>query len=219
MNRGRNPDVDCPLCGSTRIALRLRAASRSYLGCTRCTLIFVPPGERLSPEDELARYRLHRNDVYDPRYRQFLAPLAEAVLAVTAADTHGLDFGCGPGPALAHLLEAAGRRVTLYDPFFAPDERVWSRMYDFIVASEVFEYLHRPGFELDRLFGVLRPGGVLGIMTTFVPPREADFAAWHYLRDPTHVCFYSPTTFEHIAQHWNACAEFRAPNVVLLMRT
>ncbi|GIS59730.1 MAG: hypothetical protein CM1200mP2_19550 [Planctomycetaceae bacterium] len=36
-----------------------------------------------------------------------------------------------------------------------------------------------PGEELDRLWGCLSPGGVLGIMTKRVLDHEA-FSRWHY---------------------------------------
>ncbi|MBK9120030.1 MAG: methyltransferase domain-containing protein [Phycisphaerales bacterium] len=132
-------------------------------------MIYLPRNVRLSAADELTRYRLHRNDVHDPGYLRFLAPLADVVLRATTAAARGLDFGCGPGAAFGRMLEDAGRTVRSYDPLFAPDEQVWARTYDFIVASEVFEHLYHPRDELNRRFGVLRPGGVLGVMTSFVP--------------------------------------------------
>ena len=73
-------------------------------------------------------------------------------------------------PALAAMLRERGLTVALYDPFYAPDESVWSRAYDFITATEVLEHLHEPARELDRLFAALRPGGWLGVMTK--PMRE-----------------------------------------------
>lgn len=208
----------CPLCEAPRPRFRHQDRSRCYIECTQCGLIYVPRSAHLSRTLELERYRLHENDVDDAGYRRYLAPLAEAILGSTGPGARGLDFGCGPGPALARMLEAAGRQMTLYDPFFSPDEGAWSAEYDFIVASEVFEHLHHPRAELDRLFGVLRGGGVLGVMTCFVPQFEADFAKWHYLNDLTHVCFYGRAVFEHIASHWNAGVAFPAPNVVLLTK-
>ena len=43
---------------------------------------------------------------------------------------HGLDFGCGTGPALADMLIKEGFKVSLYDPFFYPDKDVLSKQYD-----------------------------------------------------------------------------------------
>ncbi len=131
------------------------------------------------------------------------------------AGAEGLDFGCGPGPVLATLLTAEGRRTVCYDPYYAPDEQVFSRTYDFITASEVLEHLHHPRFELDRLFRALRPGGWLGVMTQ-APPEGDGFERWPYLRDRTHVAFYSRATFEFVAAHWAATPVFLAGGVTLL---
>lgn len=195
-----------------------RAVSRRFLRCASCELIFVPPEDQPTALEEQARYALHQNDPADARYRRFLAPLAEAVLHATPQGAAGLDFGCGPGPALAAMLSEAGRSTTLYDPFYAPDASVWSRTYDFIVAAEVFEHLHRPRFELDRLLSVLRPGGVLGVMTGFAPSTAVEFAQWHYVRDPTHVCFFNRRTFAYIATRWRTAVHFPSHNVALLVR-
>lgn len=208
----------CTLCGATDVRDFCRAVSRRFLRCADCGLLFIPPEDLPAALDERARYACHQNDPADARYRRFLSPMAEAILNATEQGAVGLDFGCGPGPALAHMLSEAGRVIMLYDPFFAPDEAVWSRVYDFIVATEVFEHLHRPAFELDRLFGALRTSGVLGIMTAFAPDTAAEFAQWHYIRDPTHVCFFSRRAFEYIAMRWGATVRFPAQNVALLVR-
>ena len=63
----------------------------------------------------------------------------------------GLDFGSGPGPALACMLRESGYEVALYDSFYEPDEAVLNDRYDFICATEVVEHLSRPGWELHRL--------------------------------------------------------------------
>lgn len=212
------PDHPCPLCHHPAAAEFHRDKSRTYYRCTRCALLFVDPAERPARDAEKARYDLHQNDPDDPGYRSFLSHLANAIIQATPPTAAGLDFGCGPGPALARMLEESGRSVTLYDPFYVPDESALSRQYDFIAASEVFEHLHRPAYELDRLFAALRPGGVLAVMTSFLPPTKAEFADWYYARDPTHVCFYDHQVFEFIANHWRAAVQFPARNVALLRR-
>ena len=57
----------------------------------------------------------------DAGYRRFLSKLADPLMARLAPGARGLDYGCGPGPALAAMLREAGHEVALYDPFFAPD--------------------------------------------------------------------------------------------------
>ena len=208
----------CPLCGSLECVEIHRDRRRGYLRCAGCGLIHVSPEARLDAAAERSRYALHRNHPGDDGYRRFLSRLADPLLAVVPVGAVGLDFGCGPGPVLAEMLRAAGRPTAIYDPFFAPDEAVWTRTYDFITASEVFEHLFDPAAELNRLFAALKPGGVLAVMTSFVPASPEAFANWHYLLDETHVCFYDRRVFEYIADRWSAAARFPADNVVMLCR-
>lgn len=205
----------CPLCGGTALSLFHRDRRRDYLQCGDCRLVFVPPDQYLSAARERAEYDLHRNDPADPGYRRFLSRLAQPLLQRLAPHSEGLDFGSGPGPALALMLSQAGHRVALYDVFYCTDTAVLQRPYDFITATEVAEHLHHPGEELDRLWSLLRPGGVLGLMTKLVIDADA-FARWHYKNDLTHVCFFSRDTFAWLAQRWGAQLAFIGNDVILL---
>jgi len=207
----------CPLCGTVGPALYYRDLARSYWQCARCALVFVPPAERLDLAAERAHYDTHRNDPDDSGYRRFLGRLAEPLIARLPANAAGLDFGCGPGPALAAMLRERGLSVRLFDPFYAPDESVWSRSYDFITATEVLEHLHAPARELDRLFSAVRPGGWLGVMTRPIKAPPA-LANWRYIRDLTHVCFYARQTFDYIGERWGAAVEVIEEDVVLLRK-
>jgi hypothetical protein len=115
------------------------------------------------------------------------------------------------------MLGEAGHRVSLYDPFYQPDRAALSARYAFITATEVVEHLHRPGQELELLWSLLEPGGWLGIMTKLVIDREA-FRHWHYKNDPTHVCFFSRTTWRRWAAGRGVRPLFEAPDVILLQR-
>ncbi|HFD81604.1 MAG TPA: class I SAM-dependent methyltransferase [Gammaproteobacteria bacterium] len=207
----------CPLCAATDSDDFFRDRRRSYQQCRHCRLVFVPPRYHLSPETEKAEYDLHRNDPHDPGYRRFLGRLFEPVRRRLPVGSRGLDFGCGPGPALALMFAEAGYPMSVYDPFYADVPQRLRQRYDFITATEVVEHLRRPGEELQRLWRLLEPGGLLGIMTKRVIDREA-FAGWHYRRDPTHVCFFSDETFEWLAQCWGAGLEFVGNDVVILAR-
>jgi SAM-dependent methyltransferase len=187
----------CPVCRAPSLPL-LRVDGRDYWRCPHCEARFLDPRQLPSAEVERAHYLLHENDPADLRYRRFLARLADPLLARLMPASSGLDYGCGPGPALAAMLEEEGHTVALYDPFFHPDEAALRRSYDFVTCSEVLEHFHRPALELDHLDSLLRPGGWLAVMTCF-QTDDARFAAWHYRRDPTHVVFWRAATFEAVA--------------------
>ena len=177
--------------------------------------MFVPPEQYLSAWAEKAEYDLHQNSPDDDGYRNFLSRLTEPLLERLSPGSVGLDFGCGPGPALSSMFAGAGHQMTLYDPFYAPDMTVFDGKYDFITATEVVEHLHRPGEELERLWAALQPGGWLGVMTKMVIDREA-FGRWHYKEDQTHVCFFSKEVFAWLAERWQVTAVFVGNDVVLL---
>ena len=91
---------------------------------------------RLSPEQEREIYQLHDNDPSHPGYRTFLSKLTEPLLERLPSGASGLDFGCGPGPALAQMLEAEGMAVSLYDPYFYPSAVALDQTYDFITCFQ-----------------------------------------------------------------------------------
>lgn len=213
---------DCPLCGtpsgpSTRLfCLDFRRGWR-YWRCTVCRLSWRDPGQRPDPNAERAQYELHENDPADPGYQQFLKRVSEPLLARLAAESRGLDFGAGPGPALARMLAAAGHSVTLYDPFFHPETAALTRRYDFITCTETAEHFHRPRIEFDRLDDLLKSGGLLALMTGRLD-EDARFGRWHYRHDPTHVCFYRPQTMEWIRNHYGYDRVHEKGDVILFRK-
>ena len=207
----------CPLCRQAGAEPYHADSRRTYLCCGRCGFVFVPPEFHLIPAAERAEYDRHQNAVDDPGYRSFLARLAEPLAVRVPPPAAGLDFGCGPGPALVAMLREKGFRMAAYDPFYAPDPSVLVPGWDFITATEVVEHLRWPGWELRRLAGLLRPGGWLGIMTKLVLDQER-FAGWHYIRDPTHVGFFSRETFQWWAEAEGLGLELAGDDVILLQR-
>lgn len=204
----------CPLCHSEADWF-LTADSMDYFRCPTCALRFVDAAVRPHRSAEFAHYQHHENDVDDPRYRAFLSRLADPLLKMLKPGSVGLDYGCGPGPALAAMLCEAGHKMDVSDPFFAPDPAPLSRQYDFITCTEVAEHFHDPAAEFKRLASMLRPGGFLGVMTCF-QTEDARFEGWHYRKDPTHVVFYREETFRWIARKLDWHVQFPRKDVAVL---
>ena len=209
--------IACPVCRATRTEPLLQIDGRDYWRCPRCAARFLDPRQQPSPEQELNHYRQHRNDPADAGYRRFLSRLAEPLLERLAPASQGLDYGCGPGPALAAMLREQGHRVALYDPFFEPDRAPLQTSYDFITCSETAEHFHRPAEEFDRLATMLRLGGWLALMTCF-QTDDARFAGWHYRRDPTHVVFYREETLRYLAAERGFSCVIPTKDVALMRR-
>lgn len=207
----------CPLCGENSVRYYHHDSHRPYLLCSQCDLVFVPRQYLLSKADEKAHYDTHENNPDDHRYRQFLSRLLIPLKGKLQPDARGLDFGSGPGPTLSVMLEELGFRMNIYDAFYANEPSVLRHEYDFITMTETVEHLHQPGQELERLWFILKPEGYLAIMTQLIQDKAA-FSRWRYIRDPTHVCFFSRTTFMWLARHWQAVVEFANSDVILLQK-
>jgi hypothetical protein len=213
---------ECRLCGSTDPALFFKGGKasgfRNFLRCPICDLVFVPEEFFSDRDSEESQYLLHNNDVNDPDYRAFLGRLYYELKPHLAYGAKGLDYGAGPGPALVGMMRDDGFEVRIYDPFFHPDTGVLDESYDFITCTETVEHFRQPSFEFKRLDAMIRQGGWLGVMTSMLDDWSA-FPAWHYHRDPTHICFYSRTTMRWIAGEYSWEVAFPRQNVTLFRKT
>lgn len=205
----------CPLCSGPDIASLAEVQSRRYLACEACGLAFMDRLDLPTRSREREIYALHRNDPEDLRYRAFLDRLALPLAERLRPGMSGLDYGAGPGPALVRMLCERGYPTVAWDPLYAPCDALLAARYDFVTCTEVAEHFHRPREEFDRMASLLRPDGWLAVMTQW-RPADHDFAAWHYLRDPTHVSLYGEPTFRWIAGQYGYALEMPAPNVALL---
>lgn len=229
MSRMNCRDHACPLCGGKEASLYYqdnnKRSTRPYFQCLTCSLVFVPAIYYLTAEQEKAEYDLHENDLQDAGYHQFLQRFWQPFKACLAEQgaNHGrlsgaeiLEFGCGPGPALAGIMENDGYSVSKYDYFYFPDKVVLQTgAYDGISATEVIEHLHKPKQVFESWLGYLKPDGVLGLMTKLVKDQQA-FANWHYKNDLTHVCFYSQATFQWLANHYGLILQIIGNDVIVL---
>ncbi|MEC5293317.1 class I SAM-dependent methyltransferase [Aurantimonas sp. C2-6-R+9] len=177
----------------------------------------MDPCQHPSREAEYAHYLHHENHPDDPCYRRFLTKLTELLLAHLPEGSRGLDYGCGPGPALGAMLGEAGHEVALFDPFFHPDPAPLNQTYDFLTCTETAEHFHRPAEEFDRLMALVRPGGWLAIMTCF-QTDDARFRDWHYRKDPTHVVFYREETMRYLTAFRNWSCDVPVKDVALMRR-
>ena len=175
--------ITCPLCFSEKNSKFHQDDFRKYHQCINCRFVFVPFKYHLSASEEKERYDSHNNNPKDPRYRDFLSQLTNPLNDLISDGSLGLDFGCGPGPTLSVMLEEQGYSVELYDKYYANDHSVLDKEFDFITLTEVLEHLYDPIFELERLTSILKPMGVLAIMTQTLT-KDVDFKTWYYKNDP-----------------------------------
>lgn len=195
---GTTPDINllCSLCGTaaeTKISLR----DRNLFRCVHCGLVFADRASHLPREKAKARYLLHENNIQNQGYRDFLNRAVQIARPFLSAGSRGLDYGCGPEAALSKLLTAEGFLMSNYDLFFY--DHPLSPPYDFIFSTECFEHFAEPRQDIQKVLSLLRPGGILAIMTELWD-NSTDFKRWHYASDPTHVSFYSQAALAYICE-------------------
>ena len=110
----------CPICLGTNVFSFQLIGFIEYFRCKSCLGLFTDPESRLSPQEEKERYSLHNNDVDDPEYRKFLSKLYDPLIKKLKKESTGLDYGCGPGPALASMLREEGFSVDGLGVFSIP---------------------------------------------------------------------------------------------------
>ncbi len=208
----------CPLCHSSSTALYSSHKTGEYWQCKECSLVFVLPESRLDEQAEKERYDLHTNSSDDPHYREFLSKVFDPVSVRIKPGAFGLDFGSGPGPTLSKMFEESGFRMNIYDHFYAKDEKVLEKRYDFITSTEVVEHLYDPHTILDSLWSMLKENGLLALLTQPYPAQDT-FDAWYYKNDPTHVCFFSPETMSWLEKKWDAKLEMIGKDIFIFTRS
>ena len=191
----------CIICDSQE--LKVLDSEDKYYFCSNCKAIFIERKRIVEAETEKKRYEGHDNTHQNEGYVKMLELFLEKSVFPFIANTDNvLEFGCGPGPVLASLLEREDYQVDKYDPYFYPEKVFENKKYDLITSTEVFEHFSDPRQEMELLTSHLKDGGYLAIMTSFHPGLE-EFADWWYKWDPTHIVFYNLNTFQKLAKDYN----------------
>ena len=230
----------CPICQSPRmdalppparwIGRDVFAPVAGKLGlarCRDCDLVFVNP--RPAP-DLLARfytspgYVCHAADGSELAARKALARLGElGRLAPPRPGARLLDYGCGGG-ALLRVAREAGWNAIGYDiggaalascrrqglPVTSDLDSLSGQRFDAIVLIHVLEHLSDPCAVLERLRGLLAPGGRLCIEVPNARSLRATLAApelasrlgldERYRAFPIHLDYYCKRTLPRLLE-------------------
>ena len=191
----------CKICGFTTREIN-HPKFGSYHYCERCEFISKDEEYIVSHKEELSIYNNHNNSIEDPRYVEFFYKfLEDAVFKYVGEGKNGFDFGSGPSPVLAQILEKYhDYNMDIYDLFYAKEKTYIGKQYDLITSTEVVEHLINPMPYFKLFFELMKNDGILAIMTLFHKNDDEYFKAWHYIRDNTHISFYTPKTFHYIAK-------------------
>lgn len=192
----------CKICGSKHMkTYRHPKFGMTFHECLECEVIYKDLDQKISLTDEKKVYDLHENSIENEGYVNFLSNFVDSALYPFLKSGKLLDFGSGPEPVLKSILEDKYLfEVDIYDYFYAPQQSVFKDTYDGITSTEVFEHLWNPMDVLKKLKSILKKDGILAIMTLFHPKDQMTFFDWFYIRDPSHVTFYTPKTFKIMSE-------------------
>jgi hypothetical protein len=156
----------------------------------------------ISPEEELFIYNLHNNSIHDSGYVDYFKRFIDkSIMSQTLYGREGLDFGSGPSPVLAMILEREYHfKMDIYDLFYAPEKVYIGKKYDLITSTEVVEHFMDPMAYFKLFRSLMKEDGLLAVMTKFHPLNNDKFLKWHYIRDDSHISFYSQETMKKIAE-------------------
>lgn len=195
-------DTTCKICGTETYAIIQKKLRITYHRCPVCDFISKESSQILTPEEEFAEYNLHQNSLDDSGFVAYFKRFIDnAIIPFVSPNPKGLDFGSGPSPVLAEILKRDYHfDMDIYDLFYAPEKLYSGQTYDLVTSTEVVEHLMDP-LEYFKLFHtLLNPDGLLSIMTQFHPQTDQDFLSSHYVRDMTHISFFSLKTMEVVAE-------------------
>ena len=91
------------------------------------------------------------------------------------------------------------------------------KKYDVVTCSEAIEHFSNPELEWRRLWALLKPKGILAIMTQ-LRSFEKKFCDWWYIRDLTHISFFSEATFSWLAHRDHLESSKHGNSVILFQR-
>jgi hypothetical protein len=191
----------CKICDASVKTIIDRKKSLTYYRCIDCGFIYLDETQMVDRVREKAQYDQHHNSLENQGYVQMFESFIDNSIMPFHQSIHKvLDFGSGPTPVFSILLKNRGFEVDIYDLFYAPEKVYEDKTYDLITSTEVFEHLSKPLETLELLVCHLNKHGYIVLMTKFPPQEDEVFLNWWYRRDPTHISFFTPKSFEVMAE-------------------
>lgn len=194
--------MECKICGAPTRKFYDKQFDNDYFYCASCEFIARDEEKIVNQTMEKSTYDQHQNTYENEGYvNMFKDFLDRAVMPYVREGKSGLDFGSGPGPVLSQLLSKEYKYdMAIYDLYYAPQTTYKNTTYDLLTCTEVVEHLKDPLSYFKHFKELVKPGGVIGIMTLFHPRDDSKFCDWHYRRDMTHIAFFTPKTMEKISE-------------------
>ncbi len=191
----------CKICNRSTTTLVDEKTSKIYYKCLNCEYIYLDEKFYIDEDKEKKHYDKHHNNLESLGYVKMFEDLVkEFVLPFAGKIKTALDFGCGEGEVLPIVLERNEIICDRYDLFYFPKKVYEDKIYDLVLSTEVIEHLIDPLSMLKELVSHIKKDAYLVVMTAFHPEDDDKFLKWWYIRDITHIGFFTIKTFEFIAK-------------------
>ena len=191
----------CKICKKDTRVIKDKKKELFYYRCLSCGFVSLDDEFIVDKESEKAKYEMHENSFESHGYVKMFEDFIEKAIAPYEENIENvLEFGCGSGPVLAELLRRREMEVDQYDLYFYPKKVYEGKKYDLITSTEVFEHLKKPIEVLELLAKHTNDNGYIVLMTKFPPVDDREFLAWWYRRDVTHISFFTPESFDVMAE-------------------
>ncbi len=191
--------MKCQICNNETVLIK-DIDEKEYVACKNCHIIQLKKEYHINKNLEKKQYDYHNNSFENKGYVQMFENFLDFFYKYLETTEYALDFGSGPNPVLAKILKNRGfENVDYFDKFYQPKKVYEGKKYDLITSTEVFEHLTNPKNTLNLLKNHLKKDGILAVMTLFHSNKHNEFLKWWYKRDPTHITFYTPHSFEVLA--------------------
>lgn len=208
----------CKICSASTTLIKNHKTDKDYCRCTECDYIFLDEKFYIDEARERLHYDKHHNNFSCHGYVEMFEDLIDEFVPLSEIED-ALDFGCGEGEVLPVLLERNRVSCDRYDLFYFPQKVYKDRSYDLIVSTEVVEHLESPFEVLKELTSHLKEDAYLLLMTRFHPQNDEKFLEWFYIRDITHIGFFSLETFEYLADKLSLeIVKHNSKNTILLRK-
>ncbi|XMB72897.1 class I SAM-dependent methyltransferase [Mycoplasmatota bacterium WC30] len=191
----------CKVCGSQTEEIHHAKFNVSYFRCTNCEFISKDDSAMISKEHELKIYNYHNNSLENEGYVKYLKNFIDTAIIPFVQGSRALDFGSGPSPVLSYILKNDyDFTCDIYDLYFSPTKSYTNKVYNLVVCTEVIEHIPYPLEYFGFFKSLLEEDGTLSMMTLLHPNDNELFLNWHYIRDKSHISFFSLKTLEVISQ-------------------
>jgi len=213
--------IKCPLCGEADEKELFYKDSWRIVHCSNCKLVYVNPrvneeqSKKLYNQQSISPMEYYKENE-EGDYKTFKKRLK--IVEKYAKKGKMLDIGCNIGTFLKAAKESGwdcygtdinkkvkGECIKKGIKFYAkPLQKIKFKgnFFDVVVMDDLIEHVHSPKSLLKEVVRILKPGGLIFIVTPDV--ESVTFKVlkkrWHHLKPKEHIVYFSRVTIRRLLE-------------------